>query len=128
MRLERATLPSYKQLARERAISTCESEWGHNTPHSRYISESFPSIIKGHARGTAAFIIGSEFTKPMEYRIQFMDGSASVIRELTADTRNVLGALTLVAEIDWPARAVAMRVLDNEGREVHSATKDDSLR
>ena len=64
----------------------------------------------------------------MQYRIQFLDGSASVVRELTADARNAIGAVALVAEIDWPPRAVSLRVLDADGREVHSATKADSQR
>jgi len=30
-----------------------------------------------------------------------------------------------VREIDWPPRAVTMRVLDLDGREVHSAIKGE---
>jgi hypothetical protein len=37
-----------------------------------------------------------------------------------ADTRNAIGAIGLVADTDWPPRAVTMRVLDLDGREVHS--------
>jgi hypothetical protein len=62
----------------------------------------------------------------MQYRIQFLDGRATVIRELTADARNATGAVALVSEIDWPPRAVTMRVLDTDGREIHSVTKGDS--
>jgi hypothetical protein len=64
----------------------------------------------------------------MQYRIQFLDGEASVIRELSADARNAVGAVELVTEIDWPARAVSIRVLDLDGREVHSAIKVDASR
>ena len=32
----------------------------------------------------------------------------------------------LVADIDWPPRAVTMRVLDLDGREVHSKVKGDT--
>jgi len=59
----------------------------------------------------------------VQYRIQFLDGSAAVIRELFADARNVVGAIALVADVDWPPLAVTMRVLDLDGREVHSASK-----
>jgi hypothetical protein len=40
-----------------------------------------------------------------------------------ADARNAVGAIALVADIDWPPRTVTMRVLDANGREVHSTTK-----
>ena len=33
-----------------------------------------------------------------------------------------------VADTDWPPRAVTMRVLDIDGREVHSARRGDSKR
>ena len=64
----------------------------------------------------------------MQYRIQFLDGHANVIRELTADARNAVGAIALVTDIDWPPRAVSIRVLDADGREVHSAIKGDHPR
>jgi hypothetical protein len=62
----------------------------------------------------------------MQFRIQFLDGSARVIRELFADARNAVGAIELVRNLDWPPRAVTMRVLDVDGREVHSRLKGDS--
>jgi hypothetical protein len=64
----------------------------------------------------------------MRYRIQFLDGRANVIRELTADARNAVGAIALVTDIDWPPRAVTIRVLDTEGRKVHSEVKGDRPR
>jgi hypothetical protein len=65
-------------------------------------------------------------TRAMQYRIQFVDGSANVLREWSANARSVAGVLSLVTDIDWPPRAVAMRVLDANGREVHSAIKGDT--
>jgi hypothetical protein len=62
----------------------------------------------------------------MRFQIQFLDGQATVICELTADARNAVGAVARVAEIDWPPRAVSLRVFDPDGREVHSATKGES--
>ena len=61
----------------------------------------------------------------MQNRIQFPDRSANVIREWSANARDVAGAIELIVDADWPPRAVTMRVLDAYGREVHSATKDD---
>jgi hypothetical protein len=54
----------------------------------------------------------------MQFRIQFLEGSARVIGELHADARNSIGAIELVRDIDWPPRAFSMRVLDLDGREV----------
>ena len=64
----------------------------------------------------------------MQYRIQFLDGNRAILRELHADTRKVAGAISLVADVDWPAHAVTVRVLDIAGREVHSAVKGDGPR
>jgi hypothetical protein len=64
----------------------------------------------------------------MQYRIQFLDGSTNVIHELAADARNTVGAIAFVTDVDWPPRAVSIRVLDADGREVHSATKGDYSR
>jgi hypothetical protein len=47
-----------------------------------------------------------------KYRMQFLDGSARVIREMFADARNAVGAIGLVADADWPPRTITMRVLD----------------
>jgi hypothetical protein len=57
----------------------------------------------------------------MQFRIQFVDGSANVIGELTAAARSAAGALQLVVANDWPPEAVSIRVLDADGREVHPA-------
>jgi hypothetical protein len=62
----------------------------------------------------------------VQFRIQFLDGSAHVVRELHADARNAASAIELVRDIDWPPRAVTMRVLDLDGREVHSKVKGDT--
>jgi hypothetical protein len=59
----------------------------------------------------------------MQFRVQFLDGSARVICELFADARNAVGAIALVADIDRQHRAVTMRVLDLNWREVYSGVK-----
>jgi hypothetical protein len=59
----------------------------------------------------------------VQYRIQFHD--AAVISELIADARSVNNTIALVAEVDWPPQAVALRVLDADGREVHSEIRSD---
>jgi hypothetical protein len=62
----------------------------------------------------------------MQYRIQFLAVRANVIRELTADARSAASAIEFVVNRDWPPRAVTTRVLDVDGREVHSKVKGDS--
>jgi len=62
----------------------------------------------------------------MQFRIQFLDGSARLIRELHADARNAVSAIELVRDMDWPRRAVTIRVLDLDGRDLHSAIRGDT--
>jgi hypothetical protein len=62
----------------------------------------------------------------MQCRIQFLDAANAVISELTADSHNAVGAIALVAGMDWPPHAVTMRVLDADGREVHMEVKGDA--
>jgi hypothetical protein len=45
---------------------------------------------------------------------------------LTADFHNAVGAIALVAGMDWPPHAVTMRVLDADGPEVHMEVKGDA--
>jgi hypothetical protein len=59
----------------------------------------------------------------VQYRIQFLDGRANVLLELSADARSAATAISLVVDRDWPPRAVTMRVLDAYGRAVHSEIK-----
>ena len=42
----------------------------------------------------------------MQYRIQYLDGSANIIRELSADARSGMSAFELVADLPWaPAQS-----------------------
>jgi hypothetical protein len=50
----------------------------------------------------------------------------SITKATTADARSATNALSLVAATDRPPRAVTMRVLDADGREVHSAIKGNT--
>jgi hypothetical protein len=56
----------------------------------------------------------------MQFRVQFLDVSATVIQEMKIDARSVAGAIELAAGLDWPAGAVRMVILDEVGVEVHS--------
>ncbi len=63
----------------------------------------------------------------MQYRIQYLDGSAALIRELIADARSATSAVELIAGIDWPPQAASIRVLDVDGREVHSEVRGEGV-
>jgi hypothetical protein len=69
-----------------------------------------------------------ETISKVQYRIQFLDGIATVILDLVADARDAASAIALVVDLDWPPNAVSMRLLDEDGREVHSAIKGDVVR
>jgi hypothetical protein len=43
-------------------------------------------------------------TSKVQYRIQFLDDAANVIREWSASVGNVAGAIELVVDADWPRR------------------------
>ena len=66
--------------------------------------------------------------RPCNTEFNFSMGEASVIRELSADARSAINALLLVGNLDWPPRAVTMRVLDAEERDVYSEVQDDRFR
>jgi len=52
----------------------------------------------------------------MQYRVQFLDGSNEVVREVESDARTAANAFLLVANEPWPLHAVRVRVLDRFGR------------
>ena len=56
----------------------------------------------------------------MQYKVQYLDGTNSVIRELSADTTNVS---ELVTDKNWPSDAVKMHMLDQSGRRVLSLNR-----
>jgi hypothetical protein len=62
----------------------------------------------------------------LRYRIQYLDISAALIRELFADARSATSAGQLIAGIDWPPKAISVRVLDAHGCEVHSENRGDA--
>jgi hypothetical protein len=61
----------------------------------------------------------------MQFRVQFLDRAENIIEELTADARNAIGAIELVEGLEWPPRAITMRILDADGLEVHAEVKGE---
>ncbi len=64
----------------------------------------------------------------MQFRVEYLDGSARVIHEMHAEARDSICAVSLVRDLEWPPAAVTMRVLDGDGREVHSVVKGATQR
>ena len=57
----------------------------------------------------------------MQFRIQFLDRSATVVRELAAEAQSAACAFELIAGSDWPPDVVSVQVLDGDGFEVLTA-------
>ena len=62
----------------------------------------------------------------MQFRVQYHDDFARVIHELHAEARDAICAISLVCDLEWPSHALTTRVLDGDGREVHSKVKGDT--
>jgi hypothetical protein len=63
----------------------------------------------------------------MHYTVQFLDASAAVIAEWSADAHSASGAIELTEGARWPSGAVRMRILDADGRVVHEQAKGETL-
>jgi hypothetical protein len=59
----------------------------------------------------------------MHFRVQFLNASTNVIQEVTVDARNAVTAIERIRTIEWPPRAVTMRVLDPDAAVVHFEAK-----
>jgi hypothetical protein len=58
-------------------------------------------------------------TRPMKYRVQFLDDVGNLVPDSQADVHDLVGALALIEDAQWPPDAVRLRVLDAKGRVVH---------
>ncbi len=54
------------------------------------------------------------------YRVQFLDAYSAVIREYHADAHSISGAVALVEGLPWPQDATKLRLLDADGRDIHT--------
>jgi hypothetical protein len=73
-------------------------------------------------QSAAANVYGGEaFT--MKFRVQFLDVSSAVIKEMHIEAHSVAAPIELVAGLDWPIGAVRMVILDEVGSAVHSEWK-----
>jgi hypothetical protein len=59
----------------------------------------------------------------VQFQVQFLDASWTIIREMHADAWNAAAAIALVKGMEWPAGAARMVFLKGAGGEVHSESK-----
>jgi hypothetical protein len=77
-------------------------------------------------RRALAFVLvheHDEFRSTMNFRVQFLDRSGSVLAEWSAYALDVAGAITLTEGAHWPDGAGRMRILDADGRVVHERAR-----
>ena len=61
----------------------------------------------------------------MNFVVQFLDDSATIIAEWDADASDAEGAISVIEGMEWPAGADRMRILDSKGREVHRRLRQE---
>ncbi len=67
--------------------------------------------------------------RPQTFRIQFVgewsDRGPSVLREVEIQVLDLPSAIVEAANLQWPPRTIALRILDREGREVFERHRAD---
>jgi hypothetical protein len=67
--------------------------------------------------------------KPQRFRLQFFgvacDLGPAILAESEIESADASGAIRQAVEANWPARAVGLRLLDFEGREIFARLKAD---
>ena len=67
--------------------------------------------------------------RPQRFTLQFFaaadDRGPSVIAEIEIVAADASAAIRAAAEEDWPPRALGLRILDHEGREIFERLKAD---
>jgi hypothetical protein len=67
--------------------------------------------------------------RPQPFRLQFFavadERGPTIIAETEIQSANASAAIRAAADADWPARAIGLRILDREGREIFERLKAD---
>jgi len=67
--------------------------------------------------------------RPQRFRLQFFaaadDRGPSIVAETEIQAADASAAIRAVADADWPPRAIGLRILDHEGREIFERLKAD---
>jgi hypothetical protein len=66
---------------------------------------------------------------PQRFRLQFFavagDRGPAVVADTEIEAADAADAIRAAADADWPARAVGLRILDREGREIFERLRAD---
>jgi hypothetical protein len=67
--------------------------------------------------------------KPQRFRLQFFavadDRRPSIVLETALEAADASAAIRAAADADWPPRAIGLRILDREGREIFERLRAD---
>ena len=67
--------------------------------------------------------------RPLRFRLQFFavadERGPPVVAEFEIEAADASTAIRTAAEADWPPRAIGLRILDQEGREIFERLKAD---
>ena len=67
--------------------------------------------------------------RPQPFRIQFVGASSdhrtSILKEVEIRVLDVSSAIVEAANLPWPPRTIALRILDGDGREVFERHRED---
>ena len=67
--------------------------------------------------------------RPQRFRLQFFavadDRGPSIVAETEIEAADASAAIRAAADADWPPRAIGLRILDHEGREIFERLRAD---
>jgi hypothetical protein len=67
--------------------------------------------------------------RPQRFRLQFFavadDRGPSIVAETEIRAAGAAAAIRAAADADWPPRAIGLRILDHEGREIFERLRAD---
>jgi hypothetical protein len=67
--------------------------------------------------------------RPQRFRLQFFavadDRGPSIVAETEIQAADASAAIRAAADADWPPRAIGLRILDHEGREIFERLRAD---
>jgi len=67
--------------------------------------------------------------RPRRFRLQFFavadDRGPSIVAETEIQAADASAAIRAAADADWPPRAIGLRILDHEGREIFERLRAD---
>jgi hypothetical protein len=137
-RVERIEVEA-EELIRLLGSDACsEARWREQTASSSAMAQEWNLIARTIARQTGRRIDVAPdelkrilAAKPQPFRIQFVgaapDRGLSILGEVELQALDVSAAIVAAANLAFPPKTVALRILDREGQEVFEQHKADRL-